>query len=244
MKWKPLFLSFGVIAFLWATFLSPWTTPLWNTLDTAVFKALNGTLEGNTFLQYFWGVINHKRMDLVEDVVFLLFFIWGVKEAPRGLRWKKTAEFIAVILLASSVIFFINRNLLRYNVFLPRESPSLVVSPCVKITDEIPWEGLKDETIASFPGDHATTLLLFGFLFSAFASKRLSKAAWIYILFRSLPRLVVGAHWLSDIAVGSMTIALFFAACFLYTPLGRVTISMIERLKPKKAVHGAEKKPL
>ena len=244
MKWKPLLLSFGVIAFLLTSFLSPWTAPLWNTLDRAVFKALNGTLEHNTFLQYFWGIINHKRMDLVEDMIFLLFFIGGIKEAARGQRWKKTAEFIAVILLAASVIFFINRNLLRYNVFLPRESPSLVVTPCVKITNEIPWEGLKDETIASFPGDHATTLLLFGFLFSAFASKRLAKAAWIYVIFRSLPRLVVGAHWLSDIAVGSMTIALFFAACFLYTPLGRVTIGIIERLKSKKEPDGAEKRPL
>ncbi len=241
MKWKPLLISFGVIAFLWISFLSPWIAPLWNTIDLAVFKTLNGALVENTFLQYFWAVVNHKRMDLVEDVIFLLFFIWGVKEAPKELRWKKTAQFIFVILLAACVVFFINRNLLRYNVFIPRESPSLVVSPCVKITQVIPWEGLKDETIASFPGDHATTLLLFGFLFSAFASKRLATAAWGYVIFRSLPRIVVGAHWLSDIAVGSVTIALFFAACFLYTPLGTLTISIIEKLKPKKAAHGIEK---
>ncbi len=231
MKWKPFLISFGVIAFLWISFLSPWTSHFWQTLDLAVFKTLNGALRGNTFLKYFWALVNHKRMDLVEDVIFLLFFIWGIKDAPKELRWKKTAEFIFIILLAACVVFFINRNLLRYNVFIPRESPSLVVSPCVKITQEIPWQGLKDETIASFPGDHATTLLLFGFLFSAFVPRRLAMAAWGYVIFRSLPRLVVGAHWLSDIAVGSVTIALFFAACFLYTPLGTLAIGIIERLK-------------
>lgn len=220
MKWKPLLLSLGVIAFLWATFLSPGTAQLWQTVDTALFKALNGMLKDNKMLQYFWAAINHKTMDLVEDVVFLLFFAWGIKAAPKEMRWKKATQFLVVILLAGSVIFFINRNLLRHAALFPRESPSLVVSPCVKITEEITWVGLKDETIASFPGDHATTLLLFGFLFSAFVPRKLALCAWAYVLFRILPRLVVGAHWFSDIAVGSVTISLFFAACFLYTPLG------------------------
>lgn len=234
MKWKPFLLSFGVIALLWATFLHPWTQPLWDTADRALFQCLNGMLYENKFLQYFWATVNHKRMDLVEDVIFLLFFIWGIKTVPRELRWKKASQFLFTILLAGCVIFFINRGLLRHNTFVLRDSPSLVISPCVKITHEIPWIGLKDETLASFPGDHATTLLLFGFLFSAFVPRRLATIAWLYVIFRTLPRLVVGAHWLSDIAVGSVSIALFFAACFLYTPLGPLIIQLIERLMPKK----------
>ncbi|MGH2613317.1 MAG: hypothetical protein ACRDFB_09775, partial [Rhabdochlamydiaceae bacterium] len=186
MRWKPLLISFGMIAFLWATFLSPWTKPIWDVIDLAVFKILNGTLQGNKFLQYFWALVNHKWMDLAEDLIFLLFFIWGIKTAPKGLRWKKASQFIFIVLLASTVIFFINRNLLRYNIMIPRDSPTLVVSPCVKITDEILWKGVKDETIASFPGDHATTLFLFGFLFSAFVPRRLAISAWFYIAFRTL----------------------------------------------------------
>ncbi len=238
MRWKPFLISFGILALLWATFLSPWTAPLWEAIDLAVFKMLNGMLQGNKPLQYFWAIVNHKRMDLVEDAVFLLFFIWGIKTAPKELRWRKAAQFLFIILLAGSVIFFINRNFLKYNVLIPRDSPSLVVSPCVKITNEIPWVGLKDETIASFPGDHATTLLLFGFLFSAFVPRRLAFAAWLYVAFRILPRLVVGAHWFSDIAVGSVSIALFFAACFLYTPLGTVI------LKPKEGSNEIQKDSL
>ena len=244
MKWKPLLISFSVLAFLWISFLSPWTEPLWEAVDLAVFKTLNQMLEGPKWLQYLWATINHKRMDLVEDVIFLLFFIWGVKTAPKGQRWRKTAQFMGVILISALVIFFINRNLLRSNTLISRESPSLVVSPCVKITNEIPWIGLKDETIASFPGDHATTLLLFGFLFSAFVPRRLAIAAWAYVAFRTLPRLVVGAHWFSDVAVGSVTIALFFAACFLYTPFGRVVIALIEKLNLRKSENGIQKDPL
>lgn len=238
MRWKPLLISFGIIAFLCGTFFSPWTQPLWESLDLAIFKFLNSMLKDNKFLQYFWATVNHKRMDLVEDAVFILFFIWGIKSAPKGERWKKTAQFLFCILIAACVIGFVNRNYLRFNVPFPRESPSLVVSPCVRITDEIPWKDLKDETIASFPGDHATTLLLFGLLFSAFVPRRLAACAWVYVVFRILPRLIVGAHWFSDVAVGSVTIALFFASCFLYTPLGRVIIDAIEKVgirwRPKK----------
>src|SRR3569832_394308 len=222
MRWKPLLISFGIIAFLLTTFLSPWTSPFWGHLDLAIFQALNGTLKDNTYTQHFWALINHKRMDLVEDVIFILFFVWGVVAVPKQERRKKIAQFLAIIVLSASVIFFINRNLLRHNVLIPRDSPSLTDSPSVKITDHLPWPVLKDETIASFPGDHATTLLLFGILISPFDPRRLALAAWAYVIFRALPRLVVGAHWFSDIAVGSMTIALFFAACFLYTPLGRL----------------------
>lgn len=164
MKWKPFLISFGIIAFLLTTFLSPWTEPLWTWLDLAIFKTLNGTLEGNKFLQYFWALINHKKMDLVEDAVFLLFFIWGVVSTPKDQRWKKTAQFIFCILLAGSVIFFVNRNFLRYNVLIPRDSPSLTV-PCFRITEHIPWKDLKDETIASFPATMQRHFCYLGFSF-------------------------------------------------------------------------------
>jgi membrane-associated phospholipid phosphatase len=244
MKWKPLLISFGIIAFLWITFLSSSTQPLWKTLDLIIFKTLNGTLEGNKFLQYFWACINHKRMDLVEDVVFLIFFIWGVKSAPKELRWKRTVQFLSLTLLAASIIFFINRKLLYQHPFVLRESPTLVVTPCVRITEVVPWKGVKDEALSSFPGDHATTLLLFGFIFSTFVPRRLAIPAWIYVVFRTLPRLIVGAHWFSDIAVGSISISLFFSACFLYTPLGTVVINKLEKFRPRKANNDIQKDSL
>lgn len=236
MRWKPLLFSFTIILLLWASFLSPWTMPLWNLIDTATFKILNSMLDGSRLLQYFWALINHKRMDLVEDLIFLLFFIWGIYVAPKALCWKRTFQFFFSILLTAAVIFFINRGLFETTFFIPRESPSLVVTPCVRITQEVSWKGIKDETIASFPGDHATTLLLFGLLYSAFVPRRLSTTAWVYITLRTLPRLVVGAHWLSDIAVGSLSIALFFSACFLYTPVEVWLTDLFERsrLKIKK----------
>ncbi len=224
MRWKPFLTSIGIIALLCFTFFHPSFRPIWETVDIAIFKFLNGTLRGNKFLQYFWATLNHKKMDLVEDVIFLLFFIWGVVSAPKEERWKKTVQFICIIALATTVIHFVNRTYLKYHNPFPRESPSLVVTPCVRISEEIPWKYVKDETIASFPGDHATTLLLFGILFTAYVPKPLARIAWIYIILRILPRMVLGAHWFSDIAVGSLSIALFFTSCFLYSPLYKLSL--------------------
>lgn len=232
MKWKSFLLSFAIILLLGISFVSPWIQPLWQAIDTAIFKFLNSNLLCNKPLQYFWAAVNHKRMDLIEDGVFLLFFIWGIKTAPPSMRLRRCAEFLFCILLAGSVIYFVNRHFLRAHVIFPRESPSLVITPCIRISQEISWKHVKDETLASFPGDHATTLLLFGFLYSAFVERRLALTAWIYVCFRMLPRLIMGAHWFSDIAVGSLSIALFFVACFLYTPLGTLIIGWLEKSLP------------
>ncbi|MGR3973346.1 MAG: phosphatase PAP2 family protein [Candidatus Rhabdochlamydia sp.] len=232
MKFKSLALSFLIIFALYASFLTPATRQLWDVLDATCFRFLNTYCLSTPSLQYFWAAINHKYMDFVEDGIFLLFFTLSVWQTPSSLKKKKIAQFIFSVLLGACTIFFINKQLLRSYAVFPRQSPSLTLAPCIRISELISWELLKDSTWVSFPGDHATLLLLFAILYSAFATFRLSCIAWAYALFRILPRLIVGAHWLSDIAVGSGSIALFATAIFLYTPLSLKVIDWIEKYLP------------
>lgn len=241
MKWKPLLLSLSAILFLLGSFLWPPTFALWQTLDTAIFKSLNLTLKGHPFVQVFWACVNHKRADLVEDAIFLLFFILAIYAAPKEKRIRRTAEFLFCILLAGSVIYFVNRTLLRNHVLIPRISPSLVVTPCIRLSKELPWMLVKDETIASFPGDHATTLLFFTVLYSFYAGRRLGTYAAFYAIFRILPRLIVGAHWTSDIIVGSGCLVLFFLSLSLCTPFHIWMIDRIEKILTVRRIHEIEK---
>ncbi len=229
MKWKPLLLCHLAIAVLLGSFLWPATRALWEIFDIAVFKFLNHTLVGHPWVQVFWAFVNHKRVDLVEDAVFLLFFILAIKAAPKKNRLRRSAEFLFCILLAGSIIYFVNRTLLRNHVLIPRESPSLVVAPCIRLSEEVPWLLVKDETIASFPGDHATTLLLFTVLYTFFAGRKLGFYALLYAVFRILPRLIVGAHWFSDVVVGSGCLVLFFLSFALCTPFHTWMIDRIEK---------------
>lgn len=221
-------LCLSIALVLWASFFMPWTRVLWDIVDVFVFKLLNSILTCGTWMQYVWTILNHKRMDLVEDLVFLLFFIWSVKAAPPHDRKRVAAWAIVTIVVGGAIIYFVNRSIIPALALFPRKSPSLVVSPCIRVSELIPWDGIKDASSISFPGDHATTLLLFGLFYTSFAPQQASRWAWVYIIVRSAPRLIVGAHWLSDIAVGSLSIALIGAAWIIYTPLGAHLTSWIE----------------
>ena len=244
MKWKPLFLCHLAIAVLLGSFLWPATFALWQSFDTLVFKTLNHTLEGHPWVQVFWAFINHRKADLIEDGIFLLFFILAIRAAPKEKRLRRTAEFIFCIIVASCLILFVNRILLRSYVLIPRESPSLVVTPCIRLSKEVPWMIVKDETVACFPGDHATTLLLFTFLYAFFAGRKFGLYASLYAVFRILPRLIVGAHWLSDIIVGSGCLALFFLSWALCTPFHTRFIDTIEKILTFRRRNEIEKDPI
>jgi Kdo2-lipid A phosphotransferase len=242
MRWKPFALCFLGIACLLGSFLLPPGRAVWETVDIAIFKFLNGTLEGHPWAQLFWALVNHKRADMIETyAVFLIFLIIGVVAAPKSERLRRAAQFIFCILLVANIIYFVNRILLREHIVIPRASPSLVVTPCVRVSDEIPWLNIKDETAASFPGDHATTLMLFSVLYTFYAGKRLGVYACLYAAFRILPRLILGAHWFSDIVVGSGSLVLFFLALALCTPFHHWVIDRIERILTLWKKHEVQK---
>lgn len=244
MKWKPLLLSLSAILLLLGSFLWPVTFAFWQSLDTVSFKFLNHTLEGHPWVQVFWAIVNHRKADLVEDAIFILFFILAIRAAPKEKRIRRTAEFIFCIILAGSVIYFVNRTFLRNHVLIPRTSPSLVITPCIRLSKEVPWMTVKDETVSCFPGDHATTLLFFTVLYTFYAGRKLGTYAALYAIFRILPRLIVGAHWASDIIVGSGCLVLFFLSLALCTPFHIWMIDKIEKILKVKKIHEIEKDPI
>jgi membrane-associated phospholipid phosphatase len=220
------------------------TFALWQSLDIAIFKLLNHPLEGHPWVQVFWALVNHRKTDLVEDVIFLFFFILAIHAAPKEKRVRRTAEFLFCIIIAGSLIYFVNRTFLKSHVLIPRMSPSLVVTPCVRLSQEVPWMTVKDETVTCFPGDHATTLLLFTALYTFFAGRKLGIYASLYAIFRVLPRLIAGAHWFSDIIVGSGCLVLFFLSWTLCTPFHTWMTDRIEKILTFRRTHEIEKDPV
>jgi membrane-associated phospholipid phosphatase len=68
----------------------------------------------------------------------------------------------------------------------------------------------------------------------------LSKSAFVVavlitIIF-SLPRVMIGAHWFTDIAVGSMSVVLVGASWWLMTPASDMLINWLERKLPGKKI--------
>jgi membrane-associated phospholipid phosphatase len=232
MMWNPRRLLFNqaLIAFLLLILFIPYTHSLLTIVDSAFFHFLNGNLEGHPNWQYFWAIANHKLTDWAHDVVFLILIVSAVLAAPKGERLKKTSQFLFCILYIAFIIFFFNRLLFRESLDIVRFSPTMEFSDSIRLSKEFPGLGIKDSSKQSFPGDHATTALLLAVSYSYYANKKLAILGWIYAIFMCLPRLVAGAHWLSDVVIGSGCIVLFFLSWAFYSPFGAKTVSMIERV--------------
>ncbi len=205
---KKLLASGLIIVLLLASF------PLWQSIDLHFFRWANSLLSSNG-AKTFWALGNHDLTDFVEDFIFLGFYLAGLFTIPKKDRRLRLMQYILCIVLTALTIILINRVLCRDILHLKRESPSYVLDDGIRLTD------VKVNSTKSFPGDHATTVLMFALSYAYYSGWRLGLPAILYALLRCMPRLVVGAHWLSDVAIGSGCIVLFSMSLLAFTPLGQ-----------------------
>jgi membrane-associated phospholipid phosphatase len=229
MRWRVFFLCHLLAVLLAVTLFWPVTAAYWRTLDVSFFQCINGTLEGRPLWQTFWALANHKWADWVEDGVVLCFFLSYIYSRPKGLRLRAAADLLLLVLYIAAIIYFVNAKLFRECIQIHRESPTLVVDSSIRLSQEVTWMHIKEGSNKSFPGDHGTTALLFAAAFSTIAGWQRGIAACLYGAFLCLPRLIAGAHWLSDILVGSGAITLVFLSWFFCTPCFRWCGSRLER---------------
>ena len=96
----------------------------------------------------------------------------------------------------------------------------------------------KDYSSSCFPGDHGMFLLIFAcFMFKYFGKKAFTIGLMIFIAF-SLPRIMSGAHWFTDVAVGAISFNLLVTVWMLLTPLSDLLINgqvkLFERICSKR----------
>ncbi len=217
-NWRKLIGCHVLLLCLIVSFFWPITKVVWDTIDDKFFHFLNGSLKGHPQWQVFWALANHRLADWVTDAFFLVFFIAAVYSLPKDRRLHQTAEILFCILYIAFILFFVNRSIFRHNLHITHPSPTHVFSDSIRLSREVPWLSVKDSAKQSFPGDHGTTALLFAASYAFFAPRRLKILGWIYGIFLCLPRLITGAHWLSDILLGSLPIALLFLSWAFYSP--------------------------
>lgn len=228
-NWKRIIGCHILILLLFASLVMPWTHHLWQKIDTFIFHSLNGSLYMNKGWQLFWALANHRYADWLEDIVILTFYSLSIFKLPKFQRLKRVSQFIFCLLFIALTIVLINRLLCRDLLSLRRASPTLTLETGVRLSEEIPWMDIKDVTTKSFPADHATSALLFAVTFAFFSGRRLGSAAIFYAIFLCLPRLFAGAHWFSDIVIGTGSILLFAFAWGFYTPLQGKISGLIEK---------------
>jgi len=233
-KWKALLFWNAIGVLLFTSLFNPWTAPLWNKIDTAFFYFINQPLKTNQNLRIFWAIANHRFADWFEDLCILGFYVAAIWKTQKSLRMKKGLELFFCVLLTALTILAINRLLCRDLLRLRRTSPTLMLENSVHLSDFLPWIDVKVDSNKSFPGDHATTAIMITCSYAYLVRGKLAIIALLYGIFLCLPRLAAGAHWLSDIVVGSGCIVIFSLSWGLLSPLREVFIKRVKHVfKPR-----------
>lgn len=222
---------FGLALFsilLMASWLMPDTRSAWDSLDLLAFDFFNGWLstDPEQFVNWFWAVFNVRVMDLSTLLAMTLIMLVPAAVFQPSERIRGFAGYFLLLILMLLLRELFDELVEFFD--LNRAAPSREVPGAVQLSSLYPDMGTKDYSGASFPGDHATVLMLW-LGYCLYLTRNLwSLSVLAVTLFFMLPRLVGGAHWLSDILVGGGTIAGFSLGLGLYTPLLNTPLDKLE----------------
>lgn len=215
-RWRlvPLLVYNGIAAMFIVSWLFAPTRVYWDILDKKTFFLLNGSLQHGDAWQLFWAFANVRVFDLLPACC--LFFIFGhyILADNRKFLQQRLAEFLLVAFY-TVVSLIISKEITE----MPRLSPSLELTPSYRLSELVPWVGAKDFANKSFPGDHSMVLFMWTLCVGFYARISHLLATLAASIVFSLPRLVGGAHWLTDDIIGGLAIALITCSWLLYTPM-------------------------
>lgn len=214
-NWRPLVLIIcnALAVLLLASWYSTWGQAFWAPLDQWVFYTFNGSLAEGKVWQGFWAVVNTKRFDYATALLILSLFSFHILNGNRQQIIQRTAAG-ALIVMAVVLTIQIAKNFLDYG----RPGPSTTLEPSILLTQLVTGFDFKDTSGNSFPGDHGIALIMFTSLLWFFAGRSYGLIMAVVSALLMLPRMVVGAHWLTDNLVGSAYISLFALSWLLATP--------------------------
>ncbi|WP_333602259.1 phosphatase PAP2 family protein [Atlantibacter hermannii] len=199
----------------------------WFPVDASVFRFFNNLLTENRAFLWLVAITNNRAFDGCSLVAMgLLMLSYWVKETPYG---RRQIIIMGVVMLLTAVVL----NQLGQMIPVQRHSPTLFFTDINRVSDllNVPT---KDASKDSFPGDHGMMLMIFcGFMLRYFGVRAFAISLIIFVVF-SLPRMMIGAHWFTDIFVGSLSVILVGLPWVLMTPLSDIIITRLNHYLPGK----------
>lgn len=214
-----------------ALFLS-WYLPanhgFWFPLDSGIFHFFNELLAKSQAFLWLVAITNNRAFDGFSLLAMgcLMLSFWR-KEDAAGRR--RIIAIGLVMLLIAVVVNQLAQGLMP----VKRSSPSLYF-PNINRVSELLHISTKDASKDSFPGDHGMMLLIFSAFMLRYFGKKAFGVALIIVVVFVFPRVMIGAHWLTDIVVGSLSAVLIGLPWCLMTPLSDRLIALFDRYLPRK----------
>lgn len=199
------------------------TRSFWLALDDNAFWAMNNSLNWGESWQKLWAIANNRAFDLAAAVSMLSLFAYRAWVDDR----KKLNHYLALGLF----LFITLIVAMQLGKALPIERPSATAHfpEALRLTELVPDISTKDYSGDSFPGDHGLVLLICAGFALAYLPPLYALLAALFCLIFTLPRLMSGAHWLTDEIVGAVAVGSFILSWVFASPLHNKAISKIEK---------------
>lgn len=216
-----IFAAFSLSLFLLASLFVLPTKYLWECIDTHTFLWLNSTLIDHPTIQLFWAFLNIKTSDIFGATFLVGCFLLYIFEGKGEERKRRAIQFLYTLFwFEISILFckqFITPICELYKI--SRHSPTTVLPAYVYLSKIVPSCKIKDSSFFCFPADHAAIVFQFCAFLWYFAGWKRGLYTLVISSIFMLPRLISGAHWLSDLLVGSLSIVIGAFALAIYSPL-------------------------
>lgn len=225
LPWIILFNILGIALFL--SWYLPTNHGFWFPIDSSIFFFFNEHLATNRTFLYLVAYTNNRAFDAIALLSMgLLYLSFFVKRDGYG---KRRMLILGVVILFTAVIL----NQLGHLLPVQRASPTHFFENINRV-GELTGINTKDSSRDSFPGDHGMMLIIFAvFMLRYFTVRSFIIALGIFVIF-ILPRIMIGAHWFSDIAVGSLSVVLVGLSWWLLTPASDALLNLLDKHLPSK----------
>lgn len=205
---------------LLGSWLAPITSDAWSAIDNAVFWQLNAwvTPEHPVFV-HILSLASIRLFDsFILGTMMVLFLTCAWRD--QAAHGQRIAKWLAVGLLMVAVAGV--ATLLIHDVMTYERASPTVFHPDAHMLHTLTHLPVKDAAPDSFPGDHGVMAMIFAAFMLRFAPRAGAIAAVILALVITAPRLLAGAHWFSDVYMGSLTMTLLMTPWVLFSPLQRL----------------------
>ncbi|WNK19342.1 phosphatase PAP2 family protein [Halomonas piscis] len=207
--------------------LLSWVTPsftVWAYLDDAVFWFFNHTISvDNPRWNVLLAALNNRKFDMVIMFAMLAIMVSASYRDRQG-GYRRWFGIGVTMLITAGLMNELVRNLITYS----HPSPTKVFDDA-NLLSQLVHFATKDQAGNSFPGDHGIMAMIFAAFMLTFGDRATRIASLLLVACAVVPRVMAGAHWLSDVLVGSLSIVLLLLPWVLCTPIARRCSAAITR---------------
>jgi len=206
---RQLFQVSGLLCMLLIAWFVPWTHHILEIIDCTVFAILNQSLTLSDPWMMFWGYLNHPEENWINIVVMVTLNVTAIMLLAKSNR-KRALGIFLYCWLSFQLILLLTHFIFSDILHITRHSPSMIITPFLKLSEAMQNPEVKDYSYSSFPAGHTLVAIYWALFAGLYAPNKIKTMIYVVAVLLCLPRVFSGAHWISDII---FTI-LYAAICF------------------------------